>query len=174
MKFRNVKVMSLMPGLKVRFGEESDGEYWAKWIKDPDVERFYPMGSDEERDESVKRMQTFCKYKSVLTAEYNGEVAGIAYINLHPYKKIAHQALFTIIIDKKFRGKGIGLQLMQQLEKLAKESFGIEWLHLEVYEGNPAIRLYRRLGYREFGYQGHWIKERSGHYSGKIFMEKKL
>lgn len=171
---RKIKYVRTLPGLEVRFSEESDGEYWAKWLTEPDVVAYYPMANDEERKESVERMQFFCKYKSALTGVYQGEVAGIGYLNLHPYKKIAHHAIFTIIVAEKFRGKGIGQNLLEHLERLAKESFGLENLHLEVYEGNPAIRLYRRMGYREFGFQGHWIKEGPGEYKGKIFMEKQL
>lgn len=117
-------------------------------------------------------MQSYCKYRSSLTAVLDGEVVGIAYLNLHPYRKIAHQALFTIIVDEKVRGKGIGRALLEGLEKLARDGFSLESLHLEVYEGNPAIRLYRRMGYHEFGFQGHWIKEGPGDYRGKIYMEK--
>ena len=163
-----------LPGLEVRYSVEEDGDYWAKWLLDPDVERFYPMDTESERAESVKRMQSFCKYRSALTGIYEGEVAGIAYLNLHPYRKIAHHALFTIIVDPAFRGKGIGQHLLLHLEQLARDNFRLESLHLEVYQGNPAVRLYRRMGYREFGFQGHWIKEGPGQYRGKIFMEKWL
>jgi ribosomal protein S18 acetylase RimI-like enzyme len=161
-----------IPGLEIRFTVEEDGEAWRRWLTQKDVEAFYPMANEHERNESVKRLQSFCKYRCALTAVLDGEVAGIAYVNLHPYRKIAHQGLFTIIVDEKFRGKGIGRALLESLERLSRDSFKLESLHLEVYEGNPAIRLYRRMGYREFGFQGHWIKEGPGDYRGKIFMEK--
>lgn len=171
---RRVRVIRKMPGLEVRFSTEEDGEYWAKWVIDPDVERFYPMGTEKERQESVKRMQAHCKYKASLTAVYKEKVAGIAYLNLHPFRKIAHHAIFTIIVDPHVRGLGIGRELLEHLERLGKESFRLEMMHLEVYEGNPAIRLYRRMGYRIFGFQSHWIREATGVYRGKVFMYKWL
>lgn len=171
---RNVKFVRMMPGLEVRFSEEPDQEAWRSWLNERDVLRFYPMETDEEREESVERLQFFFKYKASLTAVLKGEVVGIAYINLHPYRKIAHHAIFTVIVGEKFQGRGIGRTLIEHLERLAKESFGIEMFHLEVYEGNPAVRLYRRMGYREFGFQTHWIREAPGRYRGKIFMEKWL
>lgn len=171
---RKIRVVRKMPGLNVRFSEESDGAYWAKWLKDPDVKRWYPMNNDEERKESVARMVSFCKYKCALTAEFEEKIVGIAYLNLHPYRKIAHHCLFTVVIDPEARGKGIGTVLMEHLERLARDSFRIKILHLEMYERNPAIRLYLRLGYREFGSQSHWSKEGPGRYSGKIYMEKRL
>lgn len=171
---RKIRVVRQMPGLKVRFSEEEDGRYWGEWLTDPDVQKWYPMSNDEERKESVSRMQSFCKYKCALTAEYEGQVAGIAYLNLHPYRKISHHCLFTVIVSPQLRGKGIGSGIMEHLERLARDSFRIKIMHLEVYEGNPAIRLYRRLGYHEFGFQSHWSKEGPGRYSGKVFMEKRL
>ncbi len=169
---RRVGHVEPMEGLEVRFTEEKDGKYWGEWLLETDVLRFYPMENAKEREESVKRMVSFAKYKAALTAVYEGEVAGIAYVNLHPYRKIAHQALFTIIVGEKFRGKGIGRKLLEHLEALCRDTFRLESLHLEVYEGNPAVRLYRRMGYREFGYQGQWIRESPGEYRGKIFMDK--
>jgi putative acetyltransferase len=57
---------------------------------------------------------------------------------------------------------------------LAKETFKIELLHLQVYAGNPATRLYSRLGFKEFGRQNEWIKELDGTYTARIFMERTL
>jgi putative acetyltransferase len=171
---RKVKVIKMMPGLEVRYAVEEDGEYWRQWLHEPGVLRWFPMIGENEIEESVNRMKAHCRYRCVLTAVYNGEVAGIAYLNLHPYRKISHHCLITIIVGGKFRGQGIGSTLLEHLDRLAKEGFGLEILHLEVYEGNPAIRLYRRVGYREFGFQSHWIKESEGEYRGKIFMAKNL
>ena len=77
-------------------------------------------------------------------------------------------------MDEKFRGHGIGTALVTELLKLAKNRFKMEMIHLEVYIGNPAVRLYERLGFVEFGRQTHWIKEPDGTYVGRIFMEKFL
>lgn len=169
-----IRAFASLPGVEVRLSEEADGLAWARWLMEPDVQVYYPMANDKERQESVERMQAYARYKCSLTAVCEGEVAGIVYVNLHPYRKLAHQALFTIIVGEKFRGRGIGRLLLEHLERFCKQNFNLEMLHLEVYEGNPAIRLYRRMGYREFGFQSHWIKERPGEYRGKISMEKVL
>ena len=57
---------------------------------------------------------------------------------------------------------------------LAKDTFKIEILHLQVYSENPAIRLYSRMGFEKFGEQTKWIKELDGSYTGRIFMERSL
>ncbi|OGN54000.1 MAG: hypothetical protein A2098_03310 [Chlamydiae bacterium GWF2_49_8] len=72
------------------------------------------------------------------------------------------------------RGKGIGRRLLKEIEELAKEMFQIEILHLEVYEGNPAIHLYERAGFKRYGIEKHFIKEKEGQYRAKIMMQKEL
>ena len=53
----------------------------------------------------------------------------------------------TICIDPKFRGKGIGSQLFTFAEEIAKQT-GHSKLSLNVEtQKEPAIRLYKRLGY---------------------------
>lgn len=49
--------------------------------------------------------------------------------------------------DKKFRGKGIGSTLIRHAGKYAEES-GFEEFTLYVAAGNPAEKLYERLGFR--------------------------
>ncbi len=96
---------------------------------------------------------------------------------IQPYQKLAHQCLFAIIVDEKLRGKGVGAKLMEELMALGKERFHLEFVHLEVYEGNPAINLYRRLGFKEYGFQRHFIKDKEEgqvRYFGKILMQKYL
>ena len=61
----------------------------------------------------------------------------------------------------------------ETVRQLAKERFKIEFLHLEVYEGNPAIRLYERLGFEKYGFQRAFVKD-EGKYLGKILMQKYL
>jgi ribosomal protein S18 acetylase RimI-like enzyme len=49
---------------------------------------------------------------------------------------------------------------------------------LQVYQDNPAMRLYQRFGFKEFGMQKKWIKETRDNgeieYVGRVFMELDL
>ncbi len=162
-----------VPGLEIRYTELSDGKYLGEWLHQPGVHRWFPMYDDVEIDDAVGRWISFSRYKCSLTAVLNGVPTGIVTLYLNPYKKLAHQCEFGIIVGDPNRGIGIGGQLMQAVINLAKDRFGIELLHLTVYEGNPAIHLYERFGFVEFGKQTHWIKEADG-YRGRIFMEKFL
>ncbi|MCH9634453.1 MAG: hypothetical protein S4CHLAM7_12040 [Chlamydiae bacterium] len=160
--------------LKIRYSNEEDGEYLLKWFEEPGILRWFPCQEQKEIDDTVKMLVSFSRWKCALTAEYDGVPVGFGVLYLHAYKKIAHQCLFGMIVDQEYRNKGIGTQLILHLYELAKQNFNVETLYLEVFEGNPAISLYRRMGFNEVGYQRKWLKEDDGNYRSKITMERVL
>ena len=80
------------------------------------------------------------------------EIIGVAWVRL--YKKSDPSFGFidentpdmAIAIKAKYRGKGIGTQLLKNLFKALKES-GFNAISLSVDDRNPALRLYKRLGF---------------------------
>jgi putative acetyltransferase len=159
--------------LTIRFGEESDQKYLVEWLLQPGVLDGFPLADLREIEDAARIWVSYSNRQAVLTALWDGVPCGIANLYLQPYQKMSHQCLFAIIVDEKLRGKGIGTKLMEELMKLAKEKFHLEFLHLEVYEGNPAIHLYERLGFKQYGLHRHFIKDQ-GRYIGKIMMQKIL
>jgi ribosomal protein S18 acetylase RimI-like enzyme len=159
--------------ISIRFGIQDDMNRLIEWLQQPGVLQWFPLADLREIEDAARIWISNIKYNSVLTALWDGQPCGIATVYIQPFKKLVHQSLFAIIVDEKFRGKGVGSRLLIDLEKLAKEQFHIELMHLEVYEGNPAIHLYRRRGFVQYGYQRHFIKE-NGQYLGKIMMQKML
>jgi len=159
--------------ISIRFAEESDTQYLVNWLLQPGVLDWFPLEGLKEIEDAAKIWLSYRQYEAVLTILVDGLPVGIANLYLQPYKKLSHQCLFAIIIDEKMRGKGIGTRLMQELMQLAKERFNITLLHLEVYEGNPAILLYEKLGFVVYGKQRHFVKETTG-YKTKILMQKLL
>jgi RimJ/RimL family protein N-acetyltransferase len=159
-------------GLDIRYTEMSDGPHLHEWLKEPGVLRWFPMFDEPEIEDAVSRWISFARYKCSLTATINGKPCGIATLYLQPYRKLAHQCEFGIIVGGGQRGKGVGGQLIKNLIHLAKHYFRIELLHLQVYQKNPAIRLYELWGFKEFGRQTHWIKEGPEDYRARIFMER--
>ena len=79
-----------------------------------------------------------------------------------------------IIVSPEHRGKGIGTLLIKNAMHLAKNNFRIELMHLQVKGENPAMRLYSKMGFREFGRQNHWLKDENGVYESRVFMERFL
>lgn len=159
--------------VNIRYMSMDDGEYLTKWLLQPNVLQYFPMYDLREVEDAVRIWIGYSKLQTGLTAEWDGVPCGLANLYIQPYKKLAHQCLLSIIVDENYRGKGVGTMLLEALMKLAKETFHIEILHLEVYEHNPAVRLYRRMGFKEFGIQKHFIKEHD-RYVGKIYMQRNL
>ncbi len=160
-------------GLTIRYTVPQDGEYLKKWLMDPSVRNAFPMAIEEEVDDSVRRWISFARVRSSLTVEFHGKPVGIATLYVQNYKRLVHQTEFGIIVAPEVRREGVGSFLLSSIMKLAKNHFHIELLHLQVYENNPAIRLYERFGFKEFGRQTHWIKDEE-RYVGRIFMERFL
>lgn len=163
-----------IPGLEIRLTEESDLEHLRSWLEEPEVLRWFPMHEEREIEDSVKRWIGFHKYKCSLTAVLDGVPCGICTLYLQPYVKLMHQCEFGIIVKHECRGKGIGSLLLNSAMHLAKTRFKIELIHLQVYADNPAMRLYERFGFEEFGRQDAWIKEEEGKYLGRVFMQRYL
>lgn len=157
---------------EIRYTDLSDGRYLKEWLMEPSVGRWFPVADEVEIEDAVQRWIGFSRYKCSLTAVKDGVPCGLATLYLQPYKKLAHQCEFGIIVAHDYRGKGIGTELLNNLMHLAKTQFKIELIHLQVYSENPAINLYRRLGFVEFGTQDKWIKEADGTYTGRTFMER--
>lgn len=160
--------------VEIRYTDLADGRFLKQWLLDPSIGRWFPLHENAEIDDAVHRWISFSRYKCSLTAIKNGEPCGLATLYLQPYRKLAHQCEFGIIVGQGHRGQGVGTELLKNLIHLAKENFKIELLHLQVYAENPAIHLYERFGFKEFGRQTHWIKEINGTYTGRVFMEKFL
>lgn len=162
-----------MNKILIREARSDDEPLLVSWLSQEGVLKWFPLTDLKEIEDAAKIWLSYSKQKAVLTAEYDGIPCAIANLYIQPFKKLSHQCLFAIIVDENFRGKGVGTKLIESLEILAKEQFGLKILHLEVYEENPAINLYRKLGFEEFGKQRRFIKE-NGCYRSKIFMQKRL
>lgn len=160
-------------GLECRYTVSEDAGPLKQWLLQPGVLSAFPMSDEAEVDDSVKHWIGFARYRSSLTAVINGTAVGLATLCLMPYKKLMHQCLLSIIVSEEVRSRGVGTVLMNNLIHLAKNYFGIEVIYLEVYEGNRAIALYRRFGFKEIGSQRHFMKEQNK-YVSKIIMERVL
>lgn len=160
--------------IDIRYSDLADGKYLKEWLLEPSIGRWFPVHDIAEIDDAVHRWIGFSRYKCSLTAIKDGIPCGLATLYLQPYRKLAHQCEFGIIVGNGYRGQGIGTELLKNLMHLAKDKFKIELMHLQVYAENPAVKLYKRMGFVEFGRQNKWIKEIDGTYTGRVFMERAL
>jgi len=159
--------------LSIRLTCADDAPALTEWLMDPTILSWFPMIDSREVADAVRIWIGYSRIEAGLTADWEGEPCGMANLYIQPYKKLMHTCLFSIIVKESMRGRGIGGALLKKLMESAKQKFRIEVLHLEVYDGNPARKLYERNGFRPFGTQAHFIKE-NGKYIDKICMEKYL
>lgn len=164
---------SQKPGLLVRYTQMEDAPHLHQWLSDPDTSRWFPTGDPPEIEGAAQHWVSFSKFHSSLTAEYEGVPCAMAILFLQSYKKLTHQCMHVIVVAKEFRRQGIGSALLEDLHHLAKDHFGIELIHTEIYDGCPAYGLYRKFGYQVFGRQEQWIKDYDG-YLDRIMMERFL
>ena len=157
----------------IRVAQEDDYRYVKEWLLEPNVLEGFPMCNEKEVEDSAKMWVFYHKFESCFIVEVDGEPAGSVLLNLTFFEKIKHQCLLSIIVGQKYRNLGLGKKLLEFIEIKAKEKFNIELLHLEVYENNPAKRLYERMGYQYYGEHKNFIKE-DHNYKSKILMQKWL
>lgn len=159
--------------IEIRPAVPEDGASLIKWLNDPGILKWFPMIDSREIEDSVRIWVSYAKLQACFTACVEGAIVGMSILYIQPYKKFSHQCLFAIIVDERFRNRGIGKALIEHMTTQARDQFHIEILHLEVYNGNPAIHLYERMGFREYGRHPHFIKL-GEEYFDKILMQKVL
>jgi ribosomal-protein-alanine acetyltransferase len=104
-----------------------------------------------------------------LVAKENGNIIGfiIGALSMEDGNIVGH--VLTIDVSPSHRRKGVGLKLLQEMEKIFRDR-GAKVCRLEVREDNvAAISLYRKLGYRKVGMLKHYYGEAHG-----ILFEKNL
>ena len=69
--------------------------------------------------------------------------------------------LLLLAVHRSSQGMGVGQRLLDRFGVVAA-SKGAEQLHLEVREGNHAVSLYSRNGYREVGRRRNYYNGRDG------------
>lgn len=85
----------------------------------------------------------------LIVATLNGELVGYCLVLMNAATRLAR--IYSIAVSRDAHGQGIGGKLVKEAEQDAVEAGRIV-MRLEVREDNiPAINLYRRLGYRQFG-----------------------
>lgn len=143
----------LPAGYTIRLATEADAIPWQRWVSEPSTLQWFPMQNATEIADAARHIFNNAHYHAVLAAEFSGEPCGIGNLYLAPYRRVAHQSSLSLLVASGHRGIGIGSALLSGLIRIAKESFHIEQLTLEVYEGNPALSLYQRFGFIEYGFQ---------------------
>jgi GNAT superfamily N-acetyltransferase len=103
----------------------------------------------------------------VLGAFQDGELAGVVGLSFESREKVRHKAtLFGMYVRPRWRGQGIGRELVQAALKYARDRPAVLVVQLTVTEGNsPAVTLYESCGFVRFGVEPLAVAAGSGYVS---------
>jgi GNAT superfamily N-acetyltransferase len=91
-------------------------------------------------------------YNRVLIAEVDGVLAGWLNLSRHRDPVVPHWGTVKRVQTRLgFRGRGIGIALMGEVRRIARDELRLEQLRLEARGGVGLEGFYGRLGWREIG-----------------------
>ncbi len=99
---------------------------------------------DWEKFRDVKRNISFFKYEYVLGAYEDKRVVGRLMFEILS----GRSHIRDFIVKKGYRNKGIGTALLRKFEEFSREN-GCHKLTAKTTKGNTAIKLYKKIGYKE-------------------------
>ena len=149
--------MTFLNSLDIRYSELSDLSFLEESFSSPSSFDSYPFGV-EEKDEALKNWIGFAKFKASLTAFFEDKPCAIATLFLMPYRKVAHHCAFYLMVDPNHRCKGIGTSMVRNILNLAQTRFGLESVHVEIYEPSLLLPILEKLHFQSFAKQENYMK----------------
>lgn len=140
--------------MRIREIRFQDAEEYLKLVTEVELDSDYMLLEPGERNITLEEQcQRLIKIEqdslsTIFVAEdKNKRFAGYLAVFGRNTKRTRHSAYLVIGIIKKYRGRGIGTNLFQEMEKWAEER-GILRLELTVVcENEAAVGLYRKMGF---------------------------
>lgn len=137
------------------------------------LEKLYEIEMECFRREAFTKKQIAQLLQNIntisLIAKENGEIVGfiIGMLSIEDNTVVGH--ILTIDVSPSHRRKGVGVKLLQEIEKIFKNKQA-SICRLEVREDNvAALNLYRKLGYQKVGKLEHYYGD-----AHAILLEKTL
>ena len=155
-----------------------DAEKFLNMLKQLDKETKYMLYEEDERNctiqdmkERLSKREDNTKYK-IFIVEDNGDIVGFLSADRGLVNRIKHSAYIVIGMLEPYRGKGIGMALIEKLFKWARNNKIIR-LELTVVKDNRyAVNLYKKMGFKVEGIRekamivdGKYVDE---YYKGRI------
>ncbi len=135
-------------------------ECFNRWENDPILIPFIRPNRDQQALEARETiapedLEQRLEHHQMYLIYLDGQLVGTMDYQIDPkhlFKKESGTAWIGIVIGEEIaRGKGIGQQAMQYLEKEIRKQ-GLRRIELGVFEFNTnAIKLYKKAGYKEIG-----------------------
>lgn len=100
-------------------------------------------------------------------ARDDGEVVGFALGRV----VVREAELLLLAVSRRGQGRGIGRMLLARFEEIAATR-GANRLHLEVRDGNHAVKLYSRAGFHEVGRRPRYYQGKGGEVYDALTLSK--
>lgn len=115
-------------------------------------------------------------YRKVLplVAEVGGNIVGDATLHRRTFGWTSHVGKVRLVIDKDYRGKGLGTVLIEELIDIAKKA-GLEQLVAELMSNQTgALSAFKRLGFEKEAVFLNYVKDQMGEEHNLVVMIKNL
>ena len=163
----------------IRTGRIADAKELLAIQREVIAEQAYLVTAPEEFNKTVDEQEAWIKSllesdrETLLVAETEGKVVGWIVFQSQRRLRLAHSGSFGMMIQKEYRGRGIGRLLLGELLNWAEENPFIEKVSLGVFSTNHrAIALYQSMGFSEEGRKINEIKLSDREYADDILMYK--
>ncbi len=155
----------------IRYSQMEDFHPLHAWLSDPATHIWFPPSIPREIEEFAKNWIGFSRFRSSLTATAQGVPVAVGTLFLLPYKKVAHQCSFYLVVAPEMRRKGVGSSMVKNLLNLAQNYFHFESVYADVYEGCPLLPLLeKKFSFQQIDYQERFVKNPTG-YLARIIVE---
>jgi RimJ/RimL family protein N-acetyltransferase len=162
--------MTLAQNFDIRYSTLDDLPILQKWFADPMEREPFPFETDVETEDVLKNWIGFARYKAALTGTWDNVPCAMGTLLLMPYRKVAHQGSFYLIVDPMRRRQGIGTSMVRNLLHLARTRFSLESISVEIYEPNPILTLLEKNRFELYARQENFVKI-NGQGHARILME---
>lgn len=167
--------------LIIRSARKEDALLLVNYLKKTMSETPYLLREPDEIAITVEQEEAFIQGQQesekelMLVAFMDGEHVGCGSFSLvSTVKRHQHRCDIAIALYQKYCGLGIGKIMLSTLLEKAKEC-GYEQAELEVVTTNePAIHLYKSLGFETYGTRPHGMKYKDGTYADMHLMVREL
>jgi GNAT superfamily N-acetyltransferase len=147
-------------------------EYLYAWLCQVDQFLAKQYKLEDLVNNKVKWLRGLESNRVTLVGLHKDKIIGSATLNLNePQSRAFHVASFGVAVHPDFQRKGLGKQLIDALEQIARDR-GIKKIEVNFYEGNTAEALYRSLNY---AYEGRRLRKgrlNDGTYVDEILLYK--
>lgn len=159
----------------------SDADDLIQYLKTTTAETPYLIREPEEVTLTAEQEANFIQMKMddprelMLVAIVDGKhVGNCSLMSCGNYRRYQHRCEVAIALYQEYCGSGIGGMMLKTVLDVAKDC-GYEQAELEVIDGNePAIGLYHKLGFEEYGRFPNNMKYADGTYVDSHWMMKVL